>query len=330
MKFRLLLAAVLLAAWALPAAAQTYNLPRDGVYALITTPKGDILLQLEEKKAPITVASFVGLAEGALNLKNPGAPYFNGLTFHRVEPGFVIQGGDPNGNGTGGPGYTFPNEYEASLNHNAAGILSMANAGPDTNGSQFFITLAATPQLNGGYTVFGKVINGLDVVKKITPKDPMTKVTILRKGKAAEDYRVTSASFAQLNKDFVTNRDAALAKEQEGAVKTASGLWYKVLKEGTGRQPKKGQTVTAQYEGKLVNGYVFDSSYARNSPIQFAVGTGRVIKGWDEALIDMKIGEKRKLIIPANLGYGAAGSPQGKIPPNSWLIFTVELVGILD
>jgi peptidylprolyl isomerase len=305
--------------------AQTPTLPGDGVFALIATAKGDILVQLEFQKTPITVASFVGLAEGSLNLTTPGKPYFDGLTFHRVEPGFVIQGGDPNGNGTGGPGYTFPNEYDATLNHGAAGILSMANAGPDTNGSQFFITLGAASHLDGGYTVFGHVVKGQDVVAKIQPKDVMTKVTILRQGAAAKAFVITPVVFSRLNPEF-----AQVLKESEGAKITASGLRYVVLKDSTGRKPKSGQKITANYEGKLLNGFVFDSSYTRNQPIQFAVGTGQVIKGWDEALLDMKVGEKRKLIIPPALGYGARGNPQGKIPPNSWLVFTVELVGILE
>jgi len=311
-------------------AADSPVLPGEGVFARIATVKGDILVQLEYKKTPITVASFVGLAEGSLNGSSPSKPFFDGLTFHRVEPGFVIQGGDPNGNGSGGPGYSFPNEYDASLNHDSAGILSMANAGPDTNGSQFFITLAPASFLNGGYTVWGHVVKGQDVVGKIQPKDAITKVTIYRQGKDAQAFVVTKESFDKLRADFGKKQEALLAKESEGAKTTASGLRSVVLKEGTGRKPKTGQTITAYYEGKLVNGYVFDSSYARKQPIQFAVGTGRVIPGWDEALLDMKVGEKRKLIIPPELGYGPRGNPQGKIPGNAWLVFTVELVGVLD
>ncbi len=320
---------VTIASLFVPLGAQTTVLPGDGVFARISIAKGDILIQLEYKKTPITVASFVGLAEGSLNLKKSGTPYFDGLTFHRVEPGFVIQGGDPNGNGSGGPGYTFPNEYDATLNHDSAGILSMANAGPDTNGSQFFITLGNASFLNGGYTVFGHVVKGQDVVAKIQPKDAMTKVTILRQGKEAQAYAVSPESFARLNQEFLVKKDASLAKEAEGGKTTASGLKYVVLKDSNGRKPKSGQTITVAYEGKLWNGFVFDSSVGK-TPIQFAVGTGRVIKGWDEALLDMKVGEKRRLVIPAKLAYGAGGNPQGKIPPNAPLIFTVELLGILE
>ncbi|MEM9423943.1 MAG: peptidylprolyl isomerase, partial [Spirochaetota bacterium] len=133
------------------------QMPNDGLFAQIETDKGVILAQLEFEKTPLTVMSFVGLAEGRFDAPNApkGKPYFDGLTFHRIEPGFVIQGGDPAGNGTGGPGYEFANEIDPSLNHDTEGILSMANAGPDTNGSQFFITLGPASFLNGGYSVFG-------------------------------------------------------------------------------------------------------------------------------------------------------------------------------
>jgi peptidyl-prolyl cis-trans isomerase A (cyclophilin A) len=174
----------------------------DGVYAEMETSKGKILLYLEFEKAPLTTASFVGLAEGTKNYskdgsppKPQGKPYFDGLTFHRVVPNFVIQGGDPLGNGRGGPGYTFRNEIVPSLKHDRAGILSMANAGPDTNGSQFFITLGATPNLDGGYNAFGHVVEGQDVVNKIAVGDTIKTVKIIRVGDKAKAFKGDEAAF---------------------------------------------------------------------------------------------------------------------------------------
>src|SRR5471032_3252017 len=135
----------------------------DGLYAEITTPRGVVTCELFARKTPLTVANFVGLAEGTLGSSKP-APFFDGLTFHRVVPGFVVQGGDPLANGDGGPGYAFPDEFVPGLRHDAAGVLSMANDGPNTNGSQFFITLGPTNRLNYLHSVFGRVVRGLDVL----------------------------------------------------------------------------------------------------------------------------------------------------------------------
>ena len=149
------------------------------LYATLKTSMGDIVIQLFDDKAPKTVANFVGLASGTKEWMDPKTdekvkrPLYNGTIFHRVIPGFMIQGGDPRGNGTGGPGYRFEDEFHPDLRHSKAGILSMANAGPNTNGSQFFITHQATPQLDGRHSVFGEVVKGQEIVVAIAnvPRD---------------------------------------------------------------------------------------------------------------------------------------------------------------
>ena len=168
----------------------------DGLYAEISTPRGTITAELFYEKAPLTVTNFVGLAEGTLG-PQPHKPFYNGLTFHRVVPGFVIQGGDPLGNGEGGPGYEFADELVPGLRHDAAGILSMANDGPDTNGSQFFITLNEANRLNYLHSVFGRVVRGLDILPKVQPGDPM-QVRILRIGSDAKAFRADAEAFLKL------------------------------------------------------------------------------------------------------------------------------------
>ncbi len=310
----------------------------NGLFALMKTNKGDIILSLEFKKTPVTVANFVGLAEGALEPQvRRGQPFYDGLVFHRVIAGFMIQGGDPLGNGTGGPGYKFPDEI-TDLKHDRPGILSMANAGPGTNGSQFFITHVPTPHLDGKHTVFGHVIKGQDVVDSIQKGDQILTLSIIRNGTEAEAFRPTAVSFQTMMDDMqaqqiraVAERNASVMAEIEsrwpGATITSSGLRYIVKKSGNGNKPAKGATISAHYEGKLLDGSVFDSSFRRSEPIDFQVGIGMVISGWDEALIDMRPGEERTLIIPPQLGYGERGSPP-VIPPNSWLIFEVTLIKV--
>jgi cyclophilin family peptidyl-prolyl cis-trans isomerase len=168
----------------------------DGIYAKITTPRGMVIARLFDQDAPLTVTNFVGLAEGTLG-PDPGKPFYDGLTFHRVVPGFVIQGGDSLGTGEGDPGYEFPDEFSPKLRHDSIGVLSMANSGPDTNGCQFFITLDAENQLNYLHSVFGKVISGLEVLPRVQQGDKM-EVKILRLGAAAKAFPADRAAFSAL------------------------------------------------------------------------------------------------------------------------------------
>lgn len=331
-RVRLLPLLVLAALPAIPASPA--SLP-DGLYAEITTPRGVIVCRLEYRRAPMTVANFVGLAEGTLAANGvSGKRYFDGLTFHRVEPGFVIQGGDPKGDGTGGPGYEFPNEISAELKHDGPGVLAMANAGPHTNGSQFYITLKATPALDGGYSVFGRVVQGQEVVAKIAKGDRITRVRILRLGADAKAFTVTQAGFDAMvasAKAAVAERArqareadlATIAKKYPGLATTASGLRYRIQRKGSGASPADGTLVTVHYTGWLLDGTKFDSSRDRGGPASFRIG--QVIEGWNEALRSMKKGEVRLLVIPPELGYGERGYP-GVIPGNAFLVFEVELI----
>ncbi len=329
--------APLFALFAIPADAGELS---PGLYARFETTKGVIICRLFYEETPITVANFVGLAEGKLDTRaKRGQPFYDGLTFHRVIADFMIQGGDPDGNGTGGPGYQFADEIVPSLKHDSPGILSMANAGPGTNGSQFFITHVPTPHLDGKHTVFGKVVVGQDVVDAIAKGDVMNKVEIIRVGPDAEKFQIDQKVFEQLQaqggKRKADQETQAAGKEKnfgkqirkfEKEAKTAkAGFKYVILAEGSGARPRPGQTVAANYTGRFMDGKVFDSSEGRG-PIEFKAGKGQVIKGWDEAILDMKVGEKRALIIPPNLAYGKAGAGGGVIPPDSTLFFEVERV----
>ncbi|MES2131242.1 MAG: peptidylprolyl isomerase [Bacteroidota bacterium] len=309
----------------------------DGMYAKFETSKGNIYCNLEYKKTPMTVANFVGLAEGTIKntAKAEGVPYYDGLKFHRVIPNFMIQGGCPLGNGTGDPGYKFPDEFDASLKHTGPGILSMANAGPGTNGSQFFITHVKTDWLDGKHTVFGNVVEGMDVVNKIAGEDTIKHLLILRKGKEAEAF--DAAKTFEFEKANVGAKAEAKAKAEKEAMDktlnetygsaktTASGLRYIVEKEGTGKSPVATDQVTVHYSGYLLNGTKFDSSVDRGQPATFPLN--QVIRGWTEGLQLMKEGGKTKFIIPSELGYGANGAG-GVIPPNAWLVFDVELIKV--
>ena len=308
----------------------------NGIYAKFNTSRGIILVKLTHDLTPGTVGNFVGLAEGQLeNSARPmGKPYYDGLKFHRVIPDFMIQGGCPQGQGTGGPGYNFDDEFHPSLKHDKPGVLSMANAGPATNGSQFFITHKATPHLDGKHTVFGHVISGQEVVDKIVKDDVITSVKIIRSGKEAKKFNAEKV-FANyfINKEAADKLAAEKQKEaKEKALKefataasTPSGLKYIVLQEGTGNKPVATSNVKVHYTGMFLDGKVFDSSVQRGETIDF--GLNQVIKGWTEGLQLMNEGSKYKFYIPSNLAYGERGAG-GVIPPNADLIFEVELIKI--
>jgi peptidyl-prolyl cis-trans isomerase A (cyclophilin A) len=331
----------------------------DGIYADITTSKGAIILKLEYEKTPITVANFIALSEG----KNPfveeqykGKPFYNGLKFHRVLADFMIQGGDPLGTGEGNPGYRFADEFHEDLKHSKGGILSMANSGPNTNGSQFFITHKETPWLDNKHSVFGEVVEGMEVVNAIAQDDLIEKITIIRKGVAAKkfdavkifkDYYAVESKNQKIaaenaNKAMV-EKLALFAKVKETGTTTKSGLIYEVLTKGTGVKPKKGTEVYVHYAGFLENGMLFDTSYQdvaeangkldaqraaakQYLPFPFKYGSkDGLIAGFIEGLENMSFGDKLLLIIPPKLGYGVQGAGN-VIPPNATIIFEIEML----
>ncbi|MFD0864132.1 peptidylprolyl isomerase [Sungkyunkwania multivorans] len=305
----------------------------NGIYAKFNTTKGEILVKLTHDKTPGTVGNFVGLAEGQLenDVKPQGKPYYDGLKFHRVIPDFMIQGGCPQGTGVGGPGYQFDDEFHPELKHSGPGVLSMANAGPGTNGSQFFITHVETAWLDGKHTVFGYVVEGQGVVDAVAQGDMIESLEIVRVGEeaeawnAVEAFRTFEGSREKRLAEEKARQEAELDKLAAGFDKTESGLRYKIINKGNGAKAEKGQTVSVHYKGQLADGTVFDSSYKRNQPIDFALGVGQVIPGWDEGISLLNIGDKARFVIPSHLAYGSRGAG-GVIPPDATLVFDVELV----
>jgi peptidyl-prolyl cis-trans isomerase A (cyclophilin A) len=306
----------------------------DGIYARIETNKGNMFLKLEHSKVPMTVANFVGLAEGSIpnDVKAIGTPYYNGLKFHRVVNDFMIQGGCPEGTGMAGPGYNFEDEIHPDLRHDGPGVLSMANAGPGTNGSQFFITHKETSWLDGKHTVFGRVIQGQDIVDATEQNDSIIQVKILRKGPEALAF--DAPKIFETEKENVANRKAeemAKLESMKAEIKagfsneTASGLMYEIITLSKGPKPKATDVVTVHYEGSFLDGNVFDSSLKRGEPAQFPLN--QVIPGWTEGVQLMNVGSKFRFYIPYQLAYGEQGFPGG-IPPKSDLIFEVELLKV--
>jgi cyclophilin family peptidyl-prolyl cis-trans isomerase len=342
----------------------------DGIYADIQTTQGEIVVKLYHNATPVTVANFVSLAEGnspfvSDSLK--GKKYYDGLIFHRVMKDFMIQGGDPLGTGRGNPGYKFKDEFVDSLTHSGKGLLSMANGGPKTNGSQFFITHKATPWLNGRHTVFGEVVKGIAVVDTIAnvkvlagnkPETPvvMNKVEIIRNGKEAKkfdaiqvmtDYfkedELAAAAFEKMKTDLA----AEFKTEEATAELKDSGLMLLKKEDGNGEQPKIGQKVLVSYAGYLMkDGTLFDTSdpvlaekfgvlnvqrrdRGLYGPSQMDYSPkAQLAAGFREGLLTMKVGDKVRLFIPPHLGYG--DRDYGPIPGGSTLVFDLEITGIAE
>ena len=355
---RALTAAAILALPLLPACRSPEY--AEGLYAEVTTSKGLIVLRLEFEKTPMTAANFAGLAEGTIDNAAfpPGTPYFDGTKWHRVVPGHVIQCGIPKSDQAKDPGYEFPNEIVLpDLNHGRAGMVNMANGGPHTNGSQWCITLGDRSYLDGDYTVFGQVVEGMDAVMSIVQGDEVLSVKIVRVGKKARAFRPTTESFKAMVEDArarVIKADAAKkAKEDEivkanwpDAKEADGGLKYIVMEPGRGPLPPAGATLKVAYSGTApLAGKAFVSTADEGKPywgetaepFEFVVGTTRVNPGLDAAVSGMKKGEKRLLIVPAGQGYKTGGfyakqRPGEKrfaISPNTLLVYEVEVLDVL-
>jgi peptidyl-prolyl cis-trans isomerase A (cyclophilin A) len=245
----------------------------------------------------------------------------------------MIQGGCPQGIGTGGPGYNFDDEFHLDLRHDKPGVLSMANAGPGTNGSQFFITHVPTTWLDDKHTVFGHVVEGQDIVNEIAQGDIIESLEIVRVGdeaqqwNAIEAFRTFEGSRQQRIEEAKKAAEAAMEKLAAGFEKMESGLRYQIIQKGNGKKAEAGKTVSVHYTGQLENGKTFDSSYPRKKPIEFPLGKGHVIEGWDEGIALLQVGDKARFVIPSYLGYGSRGAG-GVIPPDATLIFDVELMDV--
>lgn len=341
---------------------------KDGVYAEFTTNKGVFVAKLYNEAAPLTVANFVALTEGTNGMVDStykGKRFYDGLVFHRVIKDFMIQGGDPKGDGTGNPGYAFPDEIKDTLQFTKKGLLAMANSGPGTNGSQFFVTLAETPWLNGRHTIFGEIVKGQDVVDAIgvvetekpgdKPVQPIKieSVKIINKGKVRIPYFTEEMTKIEKEKKEKEERISKVAgkkaKELESlrakADSLPSGLEIYVNKTGDGVQPKQGEQILMNYAGYLTDGQLFDSNMLENAekyeivdnmrkatgqympvPTEYSPNA-KLIPGFREALLTMKVGDKVTVFIPPHLAYGSRGIP-GVIPPNSELIFELEVVDV--
>ncbi|MEN2402748.1 peptidylprolyl isomerase [Flavobacterium sp. MC2016-06] len=331
------------------------NLP-DGLYADIETNKGHIIVELDYKKAPITVANFVTLAEGKNEFVTPEnlkkKPFYDGLKFHRVIENFMIQSGDPLGTGSGDTGYKFKDEF-SDLKFDKGGVLAMANNGPGTNSSQFFITHVETPWLDGKHTIFGHVVEkGQEVVNKVIQGDNIVAVTIIRNGEAAKKFdavKVFHDYFSEIAKeqskyaDVQKEKVAYYASLKPKATKTTSGLEFVITEKGTGKKPAVGTQLYIHYAGFLENGTLFDTSIvdvaktfgkydpAREQgngyqPIPFTAGRkDGMIPGFIEGIEQLSFGDKAVLFIPSHLAYGETGAG-GVIPPNANIIFEVQLL----
>ena len=308
----------------------------DGIYALIKTNKGEIIVELAYEKAPLTVINFIALSEGSKKSnKEPGIPFYDGITFHRVIDNFMIQGGDPQGDGRGGPGYQFFDEF-SDLKHDQPGVLSMANSGPNTNGSQFFITHVPTPWLDGKHSVFGLVAEGMSVVNSIKQGDIIESITIERIGDEANQFVADEVSFRDRIVKVKANLEAKnelRQKEFENYVTTSYpeirkshlGYFTTIYKSGNDKQPNDGQVVSVDVSFKVDNGQILREA---GSPIEFILGSGQIISFIDNNIRDMSIGEGRTIIVTYESIFGEDSS--GDIPQDSILIFELALLSVED
>ena len=347
MKHIKLLFVVLAGALITLSCAKTYNAKDlgDGLFARITTNRGEIIARLEYERAPLTVCNFVALAEGRMDSVK-GKRFYNGLTFHNVislangdDQDFMIQSGCPIGNGFGGPGYDFPDEFNPELRHDRPGVLSMANRGIHSNGSQFFISLRSLPHLDDRYAVFGYVVHGQDIANSIIRGDTIKKVTIIRNGESAKAFKANQESFNGYQVEVEKENKRKLDDQRQDEIDlinatypnnnlTESGIRYVVQKTGSGDKPKEGMLASVLYTGKLLSGKVFGDS--EGVPLEFTIGKGSILRSWDEVVMDMRAGEKRIAVIPPELAYWDRDIGEGLIPPYSFLVFEMELVSVRE
>ncbi|CAL2081890.1 peptidylprolyl isomerase [Tenacibaculum sp. 190524A05c] len=321
----------------------------DGLYADIQTNKGDILIKLHADVVPMTVANFVSLAEGSnpkMNDSMKGKPYYEGVKFHRVIKNFMIQAGQPSGNNRANVGYTFDDEFPLNEKgqlihkHDSEGVLSMANAGPATNSSQFFITHKATPWLDGKHSVFGKVTYGQNIVDTILQNDVIEKVDIIRVGKSAKQFNAADIFMQEIQNAEERKKEREtkikLAKEQikrdmdyYSSSVTSSGLRFLQLQKGNGKKVNPDLPTTVHYSLYDDLGNKIASSLDQNKAFTFTINDPNypLIAGWKEGAKMMREGEKARLFIPSYLGYGEVGRLP-VIKPNTDLIFEIEVLKV--
>ncbi|MDC1030346.1 peptidylprolyl isomerase [Flavobacteriaceae bacterium] len=332
-----------------------------GLYADIITNKGSIIVSLAQDKTPTTVANFITLAEGEnefVDEKYKGKKYYDGTIFHRVIKDFMVQGGDPTATGSGSPGYRFDDEI-TDLTHSGPGILSMANSGPGTNGSQFFITHKATPWLDGKHTVFGKVVEGQSVVDSIAQNDTIQSIKIIRKGSEAKRFDAVKiftnyfTTLEQRKAEEEEKRAVGLLKTKEKfegqkaeSITTASGLQYVITKKGNGKAVKTTNKAKTHYAVYFDNGTLLDTSMLETAeelgvvneqrrlanayqpiPADISPDAGMIV-GFKEGLSLLSVGDEATLFIPYELAYGE--NPTRGIPGKSNLIFEVKIVELIE
>lgn len=310
--------------------SQLYALD-NGKYAIIDTSKGEITVKLEYQKTPLTVINFAGLALGQKdNLVKQGKPFYDGLKFHRVIKNFMIQGGDPKGNGTGGPGYKFIDEI-TDLKHDRPGTLSMANAGVNTNGSQFFITHTKTPWLNGKHTVFGYVVSGMEVVNAIQKDDSIKSIKIKDVGKDAKNFTTTEADFQRVLKYLTVNKYKKFDEKLLQFVKENNKNYKKVdkyfvtskksnksNKNKNNLTPKAGDLVKFDLGIYLASG----TTIQKKKEIQLAAGRGRLNPILDTELMKLSVGDEVEIFVPY---YAIYGDRKTRIASDDIIIFNLEL-----